>query len=126
ATGALNLLIRHPGVFGAAGGHSGDYIVQRDFSNRGIFGPEPRAAKLREEASPLPTIVAAADQVRGRTIYLDCGQDDSSIGDNRALHARLDSLHIAHTYSEYPSGHDWGYWRTHLAQSLEAVTKGMK
>ncbi len=70
--------------------------------------------------------MAAADQVRGHTIYIDCGQDDSSIGDTRALHAKLDSLGIAHTYAEYPSGHDWGYWRTHLTQSLEAVTKGMQ
>jgi len=126
ATGAMNFLIRDPGVFGAAGGHSGDYIIRRDFSNRGIFGPEPEAAKRREEASPLLTILGAADHLRGKTIYLDCGQDDSSIDDNRAMHARLDSLHIAHTYAEYPNGHDWGYWRTHLVQSLEAVTKGMK
>ena len=126
ATAALNLLILHPGVFGAAGAHSGDYLVRRDMSSSHIFGPEPGATRLREEHSPLLTVAQAADRLRGLTIYLDCGEDDSSIGDNRALHARLDSLGIHHTYAEYPRGHDWTYWRTHLVQSLEAVTKAMR
>jgi enterochelin esterase-like enzyme len=122
----LNLLIRHPGVFGAAGAHSGDYLLRHDFSNNNIFGPEPGATRLRTEASPLLTVAKAVDKLRGVTIYLDCGEDDSSIGDNRELHARLDSLGVRHVYAEYPHGHDWGYWRTHLVQSLEAVTKGMR
>lgn len=126
ATAALNLLIRHPGVFGAAGAHSGDYVIQRDISNRRIFGPEPGASRLRDECSPLLTVAKAAGHLHGVTIYMDCGQDDESIADNRALHARLDSLGVHHTYAEYPRGHDWPYWRTHLVQSLEAVTKGMK
>ena len=126
AVGAFNLLIRHPDLFGAVGAHSGDYLVTRDISSSHIFGPEPAASRMRDDASPLLTVVHAAPQLRHATIYLDCGQDDESIVDSRALHARLDSLGIRHTYAEYPRGHDWGYWRTHLAQSLEAVTKGMK
>jgi len=126
ATGAMNLVIRHPEVFGAAGGHSGDYLIERDMSNSRIFGPEPGASRLRAEASPLLTVVKAADHLRHAHIYLDCGQDDPSIDETRALHARLDSLGVHHTYAEYPRGHDWAYWRTHLVQSLEAVTKGMR
>ena len=126
ATAAINLLILHPGVFGAAGAHSGDYLIRHDLSNGRIFGPEPGASRLRDERSPLLTVAHAADRLRGVTIYIDCGEDDSSIGDNRALHARLDSLGVHHTYAEYPRGHDWGYWRTHLAESLAAVTRGMK
>ena len=126
ATGALNLLIHHPGLFGAAGGHSGEYLIRNDLSSGRIFGPEPGATRLREAASPLLAIRAAADHLRGMHIYLDCGEDDDAIGDSRALHARLDSLGVRHTYAEYPHGHDWNYWREHLAQSLEAVTSGMK
>lgn len=126
ATAALNLLILHPGVFGAAGAHSGDYLIRRDVSSGRIFGPEPGATRLREEHSPLLTVAHAVDRLRGLTIYIDCGEDDSSIGDNRALHARLDSLGVPHTYAEFPRGHDWTYWRTHLVQSLEAVTKAMR
>jgi enterochelin esterase-like enzyme len=126
ATAALNLLIRDPGVFGAAGAHSGDYLIQRDLSNGHIFGPEPGASRLRDENSPLLTVAGAAGHLRGVTIYLDCGEDDTSIRDNRALHARLDSLGVPHTYAEYAHGHDWTYWRTHLVQSLEAVTRGMR
>ncbi len=126
ATGAMNLLIRHPDVFGGAGGHSGDYLIERDMSNRRIFGPEPGASRLRAEASPLLTVAKAADHLRHASIYIDCGQDDEEITGTRALHARLDSLGVHHTYAEYPRGHDWTYWRTHLVQSLEAVTKGMR
>ena len=126
ATAALNLLIRHPGVFGAAGAHSGDYLLRRDWSNNNIFGPEPGATRLRAEASPLLTVVHAVAELKGVTLYMDCGDDDTSIADNRAMHARLDSLGVRHTYAEYPRGHDWGYWRAHLVQSLEAVTQGMR
>ena len=126
ATAALNLMIRHPGVFGAAGAHSGDYLIRRDISNGHIFGPEPGASRLRDEHSPLLTVAQAAAHLRGVTLYIDCGEDDESIGDNRALHARLDSLGVRHSFAQFPRGHDWTYWRTHLVQSLEAVTKGMK
>lgn len=126
ATAALNLVIRHPDVFGAAGGHSGDYLLAHDASSSHVFGAEPEASRLRAQYSPLLTVVGAAKHLRDATIYLDCGRDDNSIGDNRAMHARLDSLGVRHTYAEYPSGHDWAYWRAHLAESLEAVTKGMR
>jgi enterochelin esterase-like enzyme len=126
ATAALNLLIRHPGVFGAAGAHSGDYVLRRDMSSGGIFGPEPGGSRLREEYSPLLTVAGAVEHLRDVTLYIDCGEDDPAIADNRALHAKLDSLGVKHEYAEFPHGHNWGYWRSHLAASLEAVTAGMR
>lgn len=125
-TGALNLLLRHPGVYGAAGAHSGEYLLPHDVSSRALFGPEPGASRLRDEYSPLLTVIEQAAELSGVTLYLDCGSDDTDIDGNRALHARLDSLGVKHMWAEFPSGHDWGYWRTHLVQSLEAVTKGMR
>lgn len=124
-TAALNLLLRHPGVYAAAGAHSGDYLLKRDISSAALFGPEPGASKMREAYSPLLTVIADAERLHGTTLYLDCGSDDNDLADNRALHARLDSLGVGHIWREYPHGHDWGYWREHLAQSLEAVTHGM-
>lgn len=126
ATGAFNLVLRHPGVFGAAGAHSGEYLLRRDYTSRALFGPEPGASRLRDEWSPLLTVVRAAQNLRGVTLYMDCGEDDDDIGDNRAMHARLDSLGVRHTWAEFAHGHDWGYWREHLTQSLEAVTAGMR
>lgn len=124
-TGAINVLLRDPGVYGGAASHSGDQLLTRDRSSAPLFGPEPYAGALRAEHSPLLTVSAHADRLRGMTLYLDCGARDHDILENRALHARLDSLGLAHTWVEQPGGHDWTYWRTHLAQSLEAVARGM-
>lgn len=48
----------------------------------------------------------------------DCGTDDNLIGANRALHETLLELDIPHQYFEYEGGHDWEYWRTHVADTL--------
>lgn len=37
---------------------------------------------------------------------------------NRALHAGLIAAGIAHTYEEFPGGHEWPYWEAHLAATL--------
>lgn len=126
ATAAFNLMLRHPGVFGAVGAHSGEYELRADVSSRALFGPEPGADSLRRAYSPLLAPDSAWDAVRGRPIYVDCGEDDSALGDARAMQARLSKLRVPCEYHEFPNGHDWGYWRTHLAQSLEAVARGMR
>lgn len=50
-------------------------------------------------------------------LRFDCGTDDPLIAANRALHARLDALGIAHRYEESSGGHEWPYWTTHLAET---------
>jgi putative tributyrin esterase len=51
-------------------------------------------------------------------LRFDCGTDDHLLPGNRALHAALESRGIEHTYEEFAGGHDWPYWRLHLADSL--------
>jgi S-formylglutathione hydrolase FrmB len=51
-------------------------------------------------------------------IRFDCGHDDPLIEENRLLHAQLTAAQIPHTYEEYPGGHSWDYWQTHLSRSL--------
>jgi enterochelin esterase-like enzyme len=51
-------------------------------------------------------------------LRFDCGTDDSLLPGNRALHAALDARGIEHQYEEFAGGHDWLYWRLHLADSL--------
>jgi len=126
ATAAFNLLLRHPDVFGAIGAHSGDYELHADISSGPLFGPAPGADSLRRVYSPLLAPDSTWNAVRGRSIYLDCGMDDTSLGDARSMQARLSKLRVPHRYNEFTAGHDWGYWRTHLAQSLEVVAGGMK
>ena len=51
-------------------------------------------------------------------LRFDCGSDDHLLPGNRALHAALDSRSIDHLYEEFAGGHDWLYWRLHLADTL--------
>jgi putative tributyrin esterase len=51
-------------------------------------------------------------------IRFDCGLSDSLLPQNRTLHAAMDAKGIPHTYTEFPGGHDWPYWRENLADSF--------
>jgi len=126
ASAALILAFRHPDVFGACGGHSGQYRLTREWTLRRVLGPEPFSTRLLDENSPTLVADTVAARLRGLPIYFDIGTRDEALDDNRALHRKLDSLGVAHTYNEFPGTHDWTYWRTHLHESLIAVTAGMR
>ena len=44
--------------------------------------------------------------------------EDGLIGENRALHAHLAQLGIAHEYAEYPGAHTWAYWDEHVQEAI--------
>lgn len=126
ASAALILAFRHPDVFGACGGHSGQYRLTREWTLRRVLGPEPLSARLLDENSPTLVADTVAARLRGLSIYFDVGTSDGSLADNRALHHKLDSLGVVHIYREFAGTHDWAYWRTHLRESLIAVTERMR
>ena len=51
-------------------------------------------------------------------LRFDCGTDDGLLPGNRGLHAALEARGIDHQYEEFAGGHDWLYWRLHLADTL--------
>jgi S-formylglutathione hydrolase FrmB len=143
--GALSLALRYPDVYSAAASHSGvvapllvnaspftaasppqwaanvDTLAKRwrnywttipfafgkDTAGWWARDPGRLAARLqRRDAALLPAL------------FLDVGVDDLTRDQNRALHATLDGLRIAHTYAEWPGAHDWRYWRAHVPESL--------
>ena len=57
-------------------------------------------------------------------LRFDCGTDDHLLPGNRALHAALDARGIEHQYEEFAGGHDWPYWRLHLADTLRFLDGG--
>ena len=126
ASAALILAFRHRDVFGACGGHSGQYRLTHDWSLRRVLGPEPGASRLLAANSPTLVADTLAARLRGLPIYFDVGTSDESLDDNRELHRTLDSLEVAHVYREFPGTHDWTYWRTHLRESLIAVTAHLR
>ena len=55
---------------------------------------------------------------RRAPLRFDCGIDDDLILANRRLHEELQSIDVEHVYQEFAGGHEWGYWREHVADSL--------
>ncbi|HET7225974.1 MAG TPA: alpha/beta hydrolase-fold protein [Candidatus Eisenbacteria bacterium] len=124
-TAALNLCFKHPDVFGACGGHSGQYHLKHDSGLRRILGAEPGARALLDANSPTVYAARIADQLRHLVIYFDCGRHDAEARYAVELDARLDSLAVPHTFHLFPGRHGWGYWKLHLRDSLIAVTRHM-
>jgi enterochelin esterase-like enzyme len=124
---AVNLAFQHPDVFGACGSHSGDFRLSQGMGEGRILGPDPGASRILAENSPLDYVERIAPRLKGLSIYFDCGRDDGDeMKDNRELHDKLTALGLPHTFNEFPGGHTWGYWRSHLHESLIAVTANMR
>jgi len=61
---------------------------------------------------------AKANRAQLPPLRFDCGTEDSLIEENRKLHQELSDLGVAHTYEEFPGGHDWPYWSKHVRSTL--------
>jgi enterochelin esterase-like enzyme len=125
-TAALNLVFQRPDVFRACAGLSGRYDLQPEFALGGVLGPEPGRTRLLDENSPTKLAKDLAPALGEVRIHFDCGVSDGPIDDNRELDRVLTELGIAHEFREYPGGHKWKYWRSHLGEALEYVTAGMR
>lgn len=119
--GAVKLGLKHHAMFGSVHAHSGAVGIMRDEDRmrqlapefQRIFGDTPRGGP----EDPF-TLVERIDHGRIPPMRLDCGTDDFLLDQNRAFHAHLDALHIPHEYEEFPGGHDWAYWDTHVREAI--------
>lgn len=112
---ALRFLGKYPEGFRAASAHSAiteanqlDALVASGSRREWSTDPADASvlAALRGASAPLPPF------------RFDCGVEDDFLPANRALHRALDAAGIAHGYAEHAGGHDWPYWRRHLADTL--------
>lgn len=126
AIGALNLALRHPEVFGAAGGLSGQYRLGRVWGEGRILGAEPGATARRRAGSPYYQVADRVASLRTQALFLGCGNSDAMAQDNRAFHARLDSLAVPHAFVETPGGHNWKVWKRLFPEALRALTRRMR
>ena len=117
---ALRLAARYPQRWCAAAGHSSiTETVQLDAL---IEEPRQGWSSAPEATTVLGAVDAALDAGAALPqLYLDCGLDDPLLPANRALHTALRDRGVVHAWREYPGGHDWAYWQTHLADSLAFV-----
>jgi S-formylglutathione hydrolase FrmB len=126
ADAAMNLAFRHPELFSACGGHSGDYLLEKGMGTSAFLGPDPGATKLLEENSASLYVERIVAQVKQQHIYFDVGTSDESLRHSREFHAKLDSLGVRHEYHEFPGSHTWGYWGSHFRESLLSVAGALK
>ena len=119
---ALRLAGIYPERYQAASGHSSlteisqlDALIEEsreDWSTDATSSSVLEALKSAQEKLP--------------ALRFDCGQSDIFLKANQQLHQSLFELGIAHQYEEFEGGHEWQYWRTHLADSLKFFSRTLQ
>lgn len=119
---ALRLAGRYPAHYKAACAHS----ALTDISQIDALMEESRTQWPSEPSST--SVLAALQAAQGPlpALRLDCGQSDALIQTNRQLHQDLRDLGIAHEFEEFEGGHDWMYWRAHLADTLRFFSRTLE
>jgi len=109
--GALRLGAKYGGSVRSVSAHSP--ITRLNDMER--FAEEP-GSYLAEE--PFVGVWIARHRATLPPIRFDCGTDDPLLDASRRLHEELVRQGIDHRYDEFPGAHDWGYWSTHLEDTL--------
>jgi len=112
--GALRLAGKYPQKFRGAGGHSS----MTHFDQHTQFVEESLQAYAcpPEDRSVIDTLLRNRGQLPA--LRFDCGTEDPLLDYNRELARQLKDSGIAHTYEEFPGGHEWPYWEDHIADML--------
>jgi len=120
--GALRLAGKYPDRFAGAGGHSS----MTHFDQFTMFVEEPLESYACPpgDRSVLETLLK--NRARLPPLRFDCGTEDQLIEFNRELSRELRRAGIAHTYEEFPGGHSWPYWETHLEDMLRFFAAQIK
>ena len=113
--GALDIGLRHPGLFGTLESYSGYYHAPHD-------GPLAGAAPALLEAND-PTLLARREagalRAHGVRIYLSSGEREHRLlARTRAYAAVLARAGIPHRVVETPGGHTGRTWRFQLSDAL--------
>ncbi len=147
--GALQLAMRHQDLFAAAASHSGvdallyvgphpyvadQVVLLQDVTSwgrgigpigeliRGIFGTDPGNWKGHD-----PATLAAGLKDGDLALYLDCGTEDMFLLHDGAqyLHDVLTRAGVKHEWYLGPGGHDFGFWRERIDDSLGFFTRAL-
>lgn len=126
--GAAKFALAHPDRFAAGVSHSGALA----FAHKPQTWDEARAKEWGRIVGTEPNgpndlfaLTEKADKATLPALRIDCGTEDFLIDDNRAFHAHLEKLGIAHEYQENPGAHNWAYWDTHIQDTLAFFRKTM-
>lgn len=121
--GAIMHYLRHPDVFSAASSHSGavGFACPKFALNKDIDAISQVFPSSKYDLFALTRKHAKAGHAL--KLRMDVGTEDFLIEHNRAFHAHLDKLHLAHEYAEFPGIHEWDYWDRHVGKTLDFAMK---
>jgi len=115
--GAVDIGLRHPGLFGTLEAWSGSFDAPRDGSLRDAD------ATVRAAHDPTLLVEREAPLLRrlGTRVFLSCGSthDRITAGWTRHFAALLSALRLRHRLWLGPGGHDGRFWRSQLVPALE-------
>jgi enterochelin esterase-like enzyme len=112
STGALQLVMNYPGIFGVVGAHS---PAMRTFDQKlPWWGDEDWYAKT----DPV-TLAKTSDALNDIKLWIDVGANDSAWR-ARVLEFKqiLEDRKIPFTYTEWPGDHNGDYWTAHMVDYL--------
>jgi putative tributyrin esterase len=112
--GAMRLGAKYHQRFRGISAHSA--ITAPEQFQEFVRDQTPFASEPHEELDVLHWLVRHRDELP--PLRFDCGNDDSLLEANRVLHRKLADSAIPHEFAVFPGGHDWPYWRTHIADTL--------
>lgn len=125
---AVNLALKHPGMYKMAGSISGAFNAPlAELERRTDLKPSllqtfgPANSKTRAE-NDVYREATNADPASAPYLYIDCGSEDVTFAEpNRRLVAILGERKIAFEYHEFPGIHSWQYWDERLPTLLKVV-----
>lgn len=112
--GSVHLALKHPELYCSVFAHSSPFFTAEELRER-----EPQFSAAVAADLDCYRLAAEVDTNRLPVLSLDCGTEDGLIDTNRRFHAHLETLGVAHNYTEHPGGHTWDYWDRHVQTALQ-------
>ena len=118
--GAIKLGLKYPQLFSSASSLSGVLSILNHsdkWSMAQVFGPQSEYSLNWKHEELLELAGSSTDTTVA--LKFDTGVNDITLGDNRLFLAVLQQLHRTFEYGEFPGGHTWTYWGTHIEEHLQ-------
>jgi S-formylglutathione hydrolase FrmB len=122
--GAMFVALRHKETFGAVGSLSGVMDFRAFPPNDGLvkaLGPMQQFPQRWQQHIVVSNLQNLKPQ--DLTIYIDIGDTDFFLADNRAFHKKLLEMQIPHSYTERPGHHDLPYWKAAVKAQMIFLAK---
>jgi putative tributyrin esterase len=127
--GGLKLALKYPDLFCAGVSHSGavNYFELTETDPvawsrewKAVFGDSPSGGP-----NDILALLEGADRTKLPAIWMDCGDEDFLLEENRLVHNLMVKLNIPHQYAEMPGNHNWTCWDANIQKSLPFVAKAL-